>query len=421
MRRVFSVAATAAVMVALTHAAPASADDVVVRGLGFAVGSPTSLVITGCPGIFDRSAEPVATYLSSRDEAPAGTRSLKYDLAGGNAVGPRYTTSSMAATSVAGLSLFAAGGSSGVAYAGYRAPADAATDLVWVGRAALSQGGGGWRSVDAAGLTYTWTKYDLKTLQRVGAADAPATVPAFLAANGGDGPGFYTVGFGCDGKPFKIDALRFGGSAGVTSYDLEGYTSSTQISGSRNLINAGEEVTLHGVLRDGAGQPLPHGLLILEQHSGGGAFTPVEGAAVSVTGGDPTVTVKPEAHTEYRWRFAGTSSVDGSISPTFSVSVSTVVSATIDDGGPVADGAAGPTLAVTGAVTPAKPGLKATVWRTTPKQPVAVGAAEIGKDGTYRVELPPEADHTWRYFVTVPEAGGNLEGRTQVQQVQITR
>ena len=417
MRRVFSIAATAAVTAALLHAAPASADEVVVRGLGFAAGSPTSLVITGCPGIFDRSAEPIATYLSNRDGAPAGSRSLKYDLAGGNAVGPRYTTNSMAGTSVAGLSVFAAGGSSGVAYAGYRAPADAATDLVWVGRAALSQGAGGWRSVDAAGLTYTWTKYDLSTQQRVGSAEAPATVPAFMTANGGDGPGFYTLGFGCDGKPFKIDALRFGG----TTYDLEGYTSSTQISGSRGLIDAGEEVTLHGVLRDGAGRSLPHGLLILEQRSGGGVFRPVDGAARTVNRGDPTVTVKPEGHTEYRWRFAGTSSVDGSISPTFSVNVSTVVSATTDDGGPVAEGADGPTVAVTGAVSPARPGVKVTVWRATAKQPVAVGSAEIGKDGTYRIELPPEADHTWRYFVSVPAAGGNLAGRTQVQQVQLTR
>ncbi len=357
MRRVFSIAATAAVTAALLHAAPASADDVVVRGLGFAVGSPTGLVITGCPGIFDRSAEPIATYLSKRDGAPAGTRSFKYDLAGGNAVGPRYLTSSMAETSVAGLSLFAGGGSTGVAYAGYRAPEDADTDLVWVGRAELTEEAGGWRSVDAVGLTYAWTKYDLSTQESVGSAEAAATVPAFMAANGGDGPGFYTVGFGCDGEPFKIDALRFGD----TTYDLEGYTSNIEISGSHSQISVGEEVTLHGVLRDGADRSVPRGLLVLEQSTGGGEFTPVEGAARAATDGDPSVTVRPDVDTEYRWRFAGTPSVEGSTSPTFSVNVSSGVAAPPDGQRP-GRSAAEPAQSVAepAPVSPARPRAKVT-------------------------------------------------------------
>jgi hypothetical protein len=42
---------------------------------------------------------------------------------------------------------------------------------------------------------------------------------------------------------------------------------------------------------------------------------------VGITAGDPHVTVRPEARTMYRWSFAGTWSVDGSVSPTFTVDV----------------------------------------------------------------------------------------------------
>ncbi|MCW2842781.1 MAG: hypothetical protein JWN22_697 [Nocardioides sp.] len=314
-------AATGVAMAAVLTAAPASADDtVVVRGLDFPAGL-TSLSITGCPGLFDRVAEPVSTYLSKSADAPAGTRSLKYDLAGGNAVGSEHAVASMTSTSAAGLSVFAPDGATGVAYAGYRAPADWAGSLVWVGRAELRAAAGGWQQVDATGLTYTWTQYDMATQQAVATSEEPLTVPAFAAAHGGDGPGFWTVGFGCDGNPFKIDALRVGTPGDVTTYDLEGFTSTTTIGGSRASVTAGDGVTLTGTLRDGRGQPLPHGLLVLEAQADGQGFRPVEGGATRVGGDDPTVTVEPSVRTTYRWRFAGTWSVDGSVSPTFTVDV----------------------------------------------------------------------------------------------------
>ena len=63
-------------------------------------------------------------------------------------------------------------------------------------------------------------------------------MPAFLAAHGGDGPGFYATGFGCDGQPFKIDRCSTGAGA-VTTCDLEGFTSTADISGSASTITAG--------------------------------------------------------------------------------------------------------------------------------------------------------------------------------------
>ena len=249
MRRAVIVIA-GGVAAAVLQAAPASADTtVVVRGLGFPSAGLTGLAITGCPGLFDRVAEPVTSYLS-RGDSPIGTRSLKYDLAGGNAVGSQQAVASMTGTSVAGLSVRAPGGTSGVAYAGYQPPADWGTSRMWVGRADLSAAPGGWQSVDATGLTYTWTRYDLATQQRLPeTADGTATVRAFAAAHGGDGPGFYTVGFGCDGQPFNIDALRSGSPGAVTTYDLEGYTSSTAISGSASTVSPASRSPSPGACR----------------------------------------------------------------------------------------------------------------------------------------------------------------------------
>ncbi|MCW2793238.1 MAG: hypothetical protein JWO76_2336 [Nocardioides sp.] len=417
MRRALIIAAGAVTAAVLT-AAPAIADDtVVVRGLDFQ-GGLTSLSITGCPGLFDRVAEPVTTYVSKSPDAPAGARSLKYDLAGGNAVGSQHAVASMTQTSVAGLSVFAPDGAIGVAYAGYRAPADWATSLIWVGRADLRAAPGGWQQVDATGLTYTWTQYDMDTRQPVAASDEPLTVAGFAAAHGGDGPGFWTVGFGCDGNPFKIDALRIGAPGAVTTYDLEGFTSTTAISGSRTSVAAGDAVTLAGTLRDGRGQALPHGLLVLEaQEYGQEGFRPVQGGAATVDAGDPTVTVRPSARTVYRWRFAGTWSVDGSLSPTFTVDVGTVVTAQTDD----SRVEAGQPLAVVGTTTPAQPGVRATLWRLGAKGRVPVATTVVDGGGRFRFEVPADVEAPWRYVVTVPAAHGNLAGESSAQQVRVVR
>lgn len=417
MRRA-AVAIASGIAAATLHAAPASADDtVVVRGLGFPAGGLTSLAITGCPGLFDRVAEPVTSYLS-KGVAPTGTRSLKYDLAGGNAVGSQQAVASMTGTTVAGLSVEAPSGTTGVAYAGYQAPADWGTSLMWVGRADLSAAPGGWQSVDVTGLTYTWSRYDLATQRRLpapaasdaapAADDGPATVPAFTAAHGGDGPGFYTVGFGCDGQPFRIDALRVGSPGAVRTYDLEGYTSSAAISASTPTVVAGEPVTIAGSLHDELGRPVPHGLLVLEARPyGASTFTPVEGGAASVVDGAPSATVEPSARTLYRWRFAGTWSVDGSVSPTFTVDVGTVVTAA-----PEPTDEPRSTVAVVGTTEPAKPGVRATLWRVGPAGGrVPVATTRIGKDGAYRFELarPRRASS---YVVTVPATAGNLAGES---------
>ncbi|GAA4376297.1 hypothetical protein [Nocardioides caricicola] len=316
---VWGRAVLGAAVVAMLPLAPALADStVVVHGTAFPSGRAAQLSFVGCDDPYLRAPEQPQPYVGiGPDQAPAGTRSLGYDAAGGNAVGSVHYVDSMLRTTVAGMSVHAPDGASGVTYAGYQEPADWGTGKVWFGRAALSAPAGGWTRVDAAGLAFTWTKYDMLTQRRLDQTAPASRIPAFVKAHGGDGPGFFTIGFGCDGRAFSMDAWRIGGPGGVTTYDLEGLTTTTSISGPNGVIDPGQEVTLHGAVVDNTGAPLPGARLVLEAQGENGAWTLVEGAG----GADPALTVAPEATTTYRWRFVDRPLAEGSASAPFTVEV----------------------------------------------------------------------------------------------------
>jgi hypothetical protein len=322
MRRAVAACAGAAVA-ALLPIAPALADStVVVHGMAFPTGRAAQLSFVGCQNAYDRTDEALQPYIGiGPGQAPAGRRSLGYDLAGGNAIGSLHYVDSMAATTVAGMSVNAADGASGVAYAGYQEPADRGTGLVWFGRADLAAAPGGWQRVDAAALSYTWTKFDMLTQQRAGqqqteSQDA-ARIPAFLAEHGGDGPGFFTIGFGCDGRAFNMDAWRIGSPGAVTTYDLEGLTTTTSISGPDGAIDLGDSVTLRGSVTDGSGTPVSGARLVLEAQGDNGGWAIVDG----VSGDDPALAVAPESTTTYRWQFVDRPLAEGSVSAPFTVQV----------------------------------------------------------------------------------------------------
>lgn len=327
LRSLSIAAATVTGCAALLVGAPALADSqVTVRGTGFPEGRLAQMSMVGCATLYDRTTEPLAPFIGRGPEpgAPLGKRSLGYDLQGGNAVGSLHYVPSMLQTSTAELSVHAEGGAEGVAYAGYQEPADAGTTLVWIGRAELAAPAGTWTRVLATDQTYTWTKYDMVTREVVGADDEAAAptgrVADFAAEHGGDGPGFYTIGFGCDGAKFSMDAWRIGPSGDVTSYDLEGLTTTTAIAGSSQRIEAGEEVILNGRVRLGRGDRLRHGTLRLEARPvGGREFELVE--VLDVAAGDPSVVVRPRESTVYRWRFVDRPLAEGSTSSLFVVTV----------------------------------------------------------------------------------------------------
>ena len=322
MLRRIGIIATAGLVVGL-GASPALADTTVtVHGTDFPDPREAQLTLVGCDSLYDRSSEVLLPRISRGPgrEAGQGTRSLKYDLAGGNAIGTLSYVDSMAGTAVAGLEAYAPDGASGVAYAGFQRPDAGGTYHLWIGRAPLTATSS-WERVDATSLTYTWAEFDMQTGQATGETAAePSTVADFAAANGGDGAGFYMVGFGCDGAPFYMDGWQIGAPGTTTTYDLEGLTTRLTMRGSARGIEPGEEVTISGSVRDGTGRRLSRGTMILEAKPVGGAgFLPV--TVVEAAESDPSVTVSPRESTIYRWRFADRPLAYGSVSEPFRVDV----------------------------------------------------------------------------------------------------
>lgn len=310
-------AAVAAVgTVALGSIAPAYADDTVtVQGTAFPDPARAQLSLVGCADLYQRTDEALLPMVGlGPGAAPAGSRSLGFDLAGGNAVGALFTVDSMLSTSTASLAVNAVGRSTGVAYAGYQEPADAGTSLLWLGRSELVTPGGAWQTVEAITRTYTWAKYDMTTRQRVAEVRGVAiTVPDFARAHGGDGPGVYTIGFGCDGTPFSMDVMRIGTPGAVTTYDIEGLRTMVTIAAQRDELREGDAVTITGRLHTRTGVPVPHATMILEKREAGSdRWTPVLVAEVGRDGA--RATVKPDGRTLYRWRFVSRPLAEGSTS-----------------------------------------------------------------------------------------------------------
>ena len=177
--------------------------------------------------------------------------------------------------------------------------------------------GGAWQTVEATTRAYTWTKYDMTTRQRVAdGPGVPTTVAGFAQDHGGDGPGVYTIGFGCDGAPFSMDVMRVGSPGAVTTYDMEGLRTMVTIAAqSPRPAREGDEVTITGGLHTQTGDPVRHATLVLEQRRPGSArWKPVLVAEVGPNGARSTVT--PESDTLYRWRFVGRPVAEGSTSAT---------------------------------------------------------------------------------------------------------
>jgi len=111
-------AAVTAGVVAL--GSPAVADDsVTVHGTAFPSPDTAQLSLVGCADLYQRTDEELRPYISL-GKSPVGSRSLGYDLTGGNAIGSLHRVDSMAATTVASLDVRAPEGATGVAYAGYQ-------------------------------------------------------------------------------------------------------------------------------------------------------------------------------------------------------------------------------------------------------------------------------------------------------------
>jgi hypothetical protein len=316
MRRAVLVAAITAAL--CLPSSPASADETItVPGLAFP-SSDTYLTYFGCADLFNVPAAAPGLKIDQVEATPTGVRSFGLMMPGAaTASGPVSLVDSVAATTVAGFSARADGGSTGVAYVWYVAPG-IEQGQVWAGRADLAVGPQ-WQYVDAAAATYTWTLYDAANGKAVKPGGS-ATIAGFTAENG-DGPGYLLSGLGCDGGEFVIDALRFGSPGNVTTYDLEGISVTTSLAASTTSVRRGGPVTLTGASVDIAGVPVGAPLVLQARPAGKQLFRPVGGPVAASPGGAVSVKVKPTTTTTYRWVMPATGYADGGLSAPVTVRV----------------------------------------------------------------------------------------------------
>jgi hypothetical protein len=298
-----TAAALAAVAAGSLPGASAVGDaTVTVRGVDLADLVRTKLNVVGCGSVFGRSGQPPRTAIGIAPDGPAGKRSLALTTAAGDAAGPIGYASSLAGTPAPAMSVHALEPMTGVGYVGYQAPADVGSNRMWVGRAELPVPAGQWTEVSLAGAAFSWIQYDMGTRQQLAGPSAPTPVAAFTGSQGGDGYGFYALGFGCEGREFNTDAWRIGAAGGTTTYDFDGYAAS--VTGGVPATTApGEPVRVSAqVVSDG---PAPR--LVLEQRNAEGEW----GAAPDQPApGASSVAVRPTETTTYRWKIYSTPSVE---------------------------------------------------------------------------------------------------------------
>lgn len=297
------ITTTAAAVVAFgsvtaqSAAAAASGGTVTVHGTDFP-GRAAQLSLVGYDTLLGRTAETVQPYLTfGPGQAPAGERSLGFDLAGGNAVGSLHHVASLAGTSEVSLAVQAPGGTNGVAYVAFQEHTQRGTTRLWVGRAPLSVGAGGWQRHDATALTYTWSELDTRTGGVLsGSPGGPQRISDFLAGHGGDGPGLVALAYGADGRPFHLDAFRVNG----TTYDLEGVDTSLDITVGRTQAPRGAKVPFVAHLRTDRGADVPDSTVILERRVEGASTW--EAVATAPAGGGPvTVQIAVTETADYRF------------------------------------------------------------------------------------------------------------------------
>lgn len=283
----------ASVVGSLALAAPAQADEVRTLSGPGSGGQDMFVTYVGCGDFFAAAAAPGSRLNLGPHTAPLGRRSLGLLPTGaGTASGP-FTRFSSLANLGASVSAAATTGTQGVSWIWTTTP-NTEPGTAWRGRADVTVPAGGWTQVSAAASTYTWTMVGLAGHQPV--RDGGQATPAAFSAAHGDGPGYVVTGFGCDGNPFNIDAVRTGGVV----YDFEGAVLSTAVSASDKAVQSGGIVTISGTVRDTAGR-VTGDPLVLESRDPGGQWSPVGDPELGDPDGVTRLEVPVTGPTEFRW------------------------------------------------------------------------------------------------------------------------
>ena len=292
LRTTMALVASTTTLAAL-GAAPAQAESTTTLSSARTGDPDVFLTFVGCGELLGAAQPPQSRLNLGPYSAPLGRRSLGLVPQGpGTASGP-FTRFDSLATFDSTVAVASTSGSQGVSYVMSITP-DNLPGTAWRGRAAVSAPPGSWTTVSTAATTYDWTLVDLATLSPLGEPET-ATTAAFAAAHG-DGAGFAVTGFGCDGSPFNLDAIRGSGS----TFDFEGTTLTTAVSVDQQAVEPGRSVSLTGRVTDPSGR-VTGDPLVLESRRPGGEWTSTGDPVLAGGAGLARVDVPVTETTEFRW------------------------------------------------------------------------------------------------------------------------
>jgi hypothetical protein len=408
------IAAASAAVLSLTLLAPPAqaADIVIVSRSGNQVGDPSLLVTSTICGDPLQVTSDGYTYdrVNGPGTAPRGDGSLQITRQDTGLITGLAFISGRDLNDLA--SSFA--GSFRTTFDGQAVAAVARfVDPFWRGIVVVPTTANTWTSVDFTTLDFDWSDGN--------GGSMTGTIAEFITAHGAGSVVGILGGSQCEtptAGSVYLDNVRIGAGSDTQIFDFEPLipTALTAVA-SKSVITNGDPVTLRTTMT-GAGSPVAGGVVRLFHKPFGAASYTMLGQATTNANGVASLVAHPKKITSYQWRYDGdTQTYAAGQSPIRAVGVRAKVTLSVADPTLVP----GQKLIVTGLVSPAKTGFVATLWRKTATGKVKLASTTMVRaDGTYRISKVLTNRGTYKVFVTVPAAKGNLAGTSPIRTATVS-
>lgn len=270
--------------------------------------------------------------------------------------------------------------------------------------------------------TASWTEVDLGHLGLAPVRDAaPTTTLLGLAAAHPTTAGLALRVQNVNdsgGTDAFVDGWSITRNGATHELDLEAARSATvcELTAATATVTAGSSVTLTGSVRDSAAVLLGDRPVVLwSRPYGAPAYTKASLSTTSAQG-HATIGVTPLRHTTYQLSHDQDATWGRCLSASVRVEVRSKVTLAISD----TTVRKGRRLVVTGAVTPARSGLKVSLWRGPRYGQLRIEATHTAADGSYRMVVRADRRGTWRLQTSVPERADVLPGESGVRFVRVS-
>ncbi|WP_125037996.1 hypothetical protein [Nocardioides sp. LS1] len=347
--------------------------------------------------------------------APAGSRTVGWDVAlSGYGVGPQARVQNPADVTVFRIRVFPEQtNAAGVAVVTYVEPGDAG---IWRGTGGVETiRGASWHVVGAGTKSFSWRHYTANGALDQTAGDS--SLKYFVDNHGSGDSAYLGFAFGCDGNDFAVDALEVGTLKSSTTYDFEGFATSTKFENDKKTpkkitIIAGKRLPLTAELRkrfEGTGMAgqLKIQSRKLTEKKWGTVARPKVG-----TNGNYDFKVRPFVSSALKLSYAGTTAYEAS-SRLLTILVRPYVSGGFAD----ATVTKGHSFTLRGRILPARHAA-ITLQRWAGTHWVSIKKGSTGNDGRYSIGAVSTKVGRSYWRITVAPGGGNIAGKSPWQKLK---